>query len=121
MDVFKFDSTERSCVYPFYKSSCNFKWKVTLLLIGDEEKWHYICIKKLTGVLRKFNNSTFLCPNCYKQMYRESEFHKHSLICESAGNIVEEMPKDPVMKFKNFKNRQRNAVTIYAGMCYISL
>lgn len=124
--MFRFDSQEKTFIFPFYKSPFKFQQRVDLLLIGNDKKWHYICIKNLKAILRwkgKHKGKIIICPNCYKRVFEESEFTKHQLVCKSIDdtNPVEEMPKDTKMKFKNFKYRQRNAITIYAGTLIKSL
>jgi hypothetical protein len=118
--VFKFDPKEDTCIYPFYQSTYNFKRQVNLLLIGDEVKWHYIYIKSLKTLLMKktkhYGKSAFICTKCYKQTNDEKIFSEHVLICTSEKRVIEEMPEDTTLKFRNFKNRQRNAITIYAGV-----
>ena len=45
------------------------KNQVTLLMITDGEKWHYLAVKSLSALFRGVtgnNNGDFYCLNCFK-------------------------------------------------------
>ena len=114
----KFDKREKTCIYPYYISPYKYAKRINLLVIGDDKCWHYIYIKSLETLLAgktKHRRKAFVCPRCHKQTTIEKVFIEHMLICESDTKQLEVMPEDTIMKFKNFQNRQRNAVTVYAG------
>ena len=64
-----------------YKSKHNLtrEKQVILLMITDGEKWHYIAVKRLSGLLRGItgnNNDDFYCLNCF-HTYKTKNNLKH--------------------------------------------
>lgn len=118
MNVYKYDTGAKSCIYPFYLSSYSFEKCVNLLLLEDGVTWHYVLIKSLNTILKgkTKRHNIFVCSNCYKKTVSENVFKKHMMICNTSTKQIEEMPKDTILKFRNFKYRQRNAITVYAGI-----
>ena len=55
-----------------YKSKCNLarEHQIILLIITDDgENWHYLCVKKLSSLLRGISsnhNGEVCCMNCFK-------------------------------------------------------
>ena len=65
-----------------YKSKYNLNRKnqVTLLMITDGEKWHYLAVKSLSALFRGItgnNNGEFCYLNCFQSYTTESKFKKH--------------------------------------------
>ena len=71
--------------------------QVILVMITDGEKWHYIAVKRLSGLLRGItgnNNSDFYCLNCFHAYRTENKLEKHKKICESHDFCHVEMPNE---------------------------
>ena len=81
---------------PFQKKTKHLQYKskhnntrekqVNLLVITDNEKWHYITIKSISGLFRAIasnNNGDFYCLNCFHSDRTKKVLSKHSLICNN--------------------------------------
>ena len=65
-----------------YKSKYNLNRKnqVTLLMITDGEKWHYLAVKSLSALFRGItgnNNGEFYYLNCFQSYTTDNTFKKH--------------------------------------------
>ena len=62
------------------KYNLNRKNQVTLLMITDGEKWHYLAVKSLSALFRGItgnNNGEFYYLNCFQSYTTDSTFKKH--------------------------------------------
>ena len=64
-----------------YKSKQNFKREnqVTLLVITDGKKWHYLAVKSVQALLRgitSYHNGDFYCLNCFHVYRTEKKSQK---------------------------------------------
>ena len=71
-----------------YKSKQNLTCdkQVILLMITDGEKWHYLVVKNLSGLLRGITSShqgDFYCSNCFRSYRTRKKFEVHKKICEN--------------------------------------
>ena len=69
-----------------YKSKYNNKRnnQVTLLMITDNEKWHYLSVKSLPALLRGItsnHNGDFYCLNYFHSYGTKNKLRKHEKIC----------------------------------------
>ena len=74
-------------IYPAHVSKHNSSWEkqVVLLMIPNEEGWHYITMKKLPLLLREITSKhqgNFYCLNCH-----------HSFATEKHVNIMKKYVK----------------------------
>ena len=68
--------------------------QVILLMIGNGEKWHYIAVKNLPGLLRKITLShkeDFYCLNCFRSYRTKNKLEVHKKICENHDYCYVEM------------------------------
>ena len=91
-----------------YKSKYNLKCKnqVILLTITDGKKWHYLAVKKLSGlfkVIRSKHDRDFYCFNCFHSYTTKNKLKKHENICKNHDYCYVEMPNED-KKTKNTKN-----------------
>ena len=80
-----------------YKSKYNLTCdkQVILLMITDGEKWHYLVVKNLPGLLRGITSShhgDFYCLNCFRSYRTRNKFEAHKKICENHDYCHVEMP-----------------------------
>ena len=80
-----------------YKSKHNLicDKQVILLMITDGEKWHYLVVKKLPGLLRGTTSSHhggFYRLNCFRSYRTRNKFEAHKKICENHDYCHVEMP-----------------------------
>ena len=71
-----------------YKSKYNLNRKnqVILLMITEGEKWHYLAVKRLSGLFRGItgnNNGDLYCLNCFQSYTTENKLKKHKKVCEN--------------------------------------
>ena len=80
-----------------YKSKQNLTCdkQVILLMITDDEKWHYLTVKNLPGLLRGITSNhqgNFYCLNCLRSYRTRNKFEVHKKICENHDYCNIEMP-----------------------------
>ena len=80
-----------------YKSKNNLtqERQITLLMISDGQKWHYLVVKNLSGLLRGITSNhkgDFYCLNCFHSYRTENKLEAHKKICENHGYCHVEMP-----------------------------
>ena len=69
-------------IRPAYISKYNYKRdnQVILLMITDNEKWHYLAVKNISGLLRGITSNhdgDFYCLNCFHSYTTEKKLKKH--------------------------------------------
>ena len=89
-----------------YKSKNNLTCdkQVILLMITDGEKWHYLTVKNLPGLLRGITSThkeDFYCSNCFQSYRTLNKLKVHKKICENHDYCHLEMP-----------NKDNNIITI---------
>ena len=58
--------------------------QVILLMITDGEKWHYLALKNLSGLLKGItstNEKDFYCLNCFHSYRTKNKLEEHKKIC----------------------------------------
>ena len=71
-----------------YKSKNNLtqEKQIILLMIRDCQKWHYLVVKNLSGLLRGITSNhkeDFYCLNCFHSYRTENKLESHKKICEN--------------------------------------
>ena len=71
-----------------YKSKNNLtrEKQVILLMISNDQNWHYLVVKKLPGLLRGITSThkeDFYCLNCCHSYRTENKLEAHKKICEN--------------------------------------
>ena len=80
-----------------YKSKNNStqKKQIILLMISDGQKWHYLVVKNLSGLLRGITSNhkeDFYCLNCFHSYRTENKLESYKKICENHDYCHVEMP-----------------------------
>ena len=80
-----------------YKSKNNLtqEKQIILLMTSDGQKWHYLVVKNLSGLLRGItsnNKEDFYCLNCFHSYSTENKLESHKKICENHDYCHVEMP-----------------------------
>ena len=106
-----------------YKSKQNFTChkQVILLMITDGEKWHYLTVKNLSGLLRGITSShkeDFYCLNCFCSYRTRNKLEVHKKICENHDYCHVEMPtKDNNMiKYNQGEKSIKLPFVVYADL-----
>ena len=106
-----------------YKSKHNLirEKQAILLIISNGEKWHYLTVKNLSGLLRGItsnHNADFYCLNCFCAYSTKNKLEKHKKICENHDYCHVEMPtKDNnIIKYNRGEKSIKMPFTIYADL-----
>ena len=107
--------------------------QVVLLMITDGEKWHYLAVTRLSGLLRGVtsnNNGDFDCLNCFCSYRTKNKLDLHKKVCENRDYCQVEMPnKDNNTIEFNQRDYGKAPFVIYADLeclleeistCYIN-
>ena len=75
-------------IHVAYKSRYNLtrEKQVILLMISNGENWHYLAVKKLSGLLREITSNhkeDFYCLNCFCAYSTKNKLEEHKKICEN--------------------------------------
>ena len=109
-------------IRPARISKYNFKRdnQVVLLMITNNEKWHYLAVKNISMLLRGVtsnHNGDFYCLNCFHSYRTLKKLKKHAKVCQDHdfcnvimpdrnNNILKYDPKKkPIRSFKCFLHR----------------
>ena len=94
--------------------------QVILLMISNGEKWDYLTVKNLSGLLRGItsnHNADFYCLNCFCSYSTKNKLEKHKKICENHDYCHVEMPtKDNIIKYNRGEKPIKMPFTIYANL-----
>ena len=79
-----------------YRSKHNNKRKkqVILLMIGDGEKYHYLAVTNLSGLLQGNSSNhrgDFYCLNCFNSYTTKNKLKEHEEICNNHNSYRIEM------------------------------
>ena len=106
-----------------YRSKYNLTYnkEIIVLMITDGEKWHYLVVKNLSGLLRGItsnHNADFYCLNCFCSYSTKNKLEKHKKICENHDYCHVEMPtKDNnIIKYNHGEKSIKIPFTIYADL-----
>ena len=95
--------------------------QIILLIITDGEKWHYLTVKNLFGLLRGITSNhagDFYCLNCFCAYSTKNKFEAHKKICENHDYCHVEMPtKDNnIIKYNHGEKSMKLPFVIYADL-----
>ena len=106
-----------------YKSKQNLTCdkQVILLMITDGEKWHYLTVKNLPGLLRRITSNhqgNFYCLKCFLSYRMRNKFEVHQKICENYDYCNIEMPtKDNnIIKYNQGEKSIKLPFVVYADL-----
>ena len=81
-----------------YKSNykLNRENQVTLLMITDGQKWHYLVVKSLSALYRGITSNhkeDFYCLNCFHSYSTKEKLENHKKVYENHDYCYVEMPE----------------------------
>ena len=90
-------------------------------MITDGEKWHYLTVKNLSGLLRGITSAhygDFHCLNCFRSYRTKSKLELHKKICENHDYCKVEMPArdNNIIKYDHGENSMKVTFVIYADL-----
>ena len=110
-------------IYVAYKSKQNLtrENQIILLMITDGEKWHYLTVKNLSGLLRGITSNHkegFYCLNCFCAHSTKNKLEAHKNICENHDYCHVEMPtKDNnTIKYNEGEKSIKLPFVVYADL-----
>ena len=106
-----------------YRSRYNLTYEeqIILLMIPDGEKWHYLTVKNLPGLLRGITSThygDFHCLNCFRSYRTKSKLELHKKICENHDYCKVEMPAkgNNIIKYNHGEKSMKVPFVIYADL-----
>ena len=106
-----------------YKSKNNLtrEKQIILLMISDGQKWHYLVVKSLSGLLRGITSNhkeDFYCLNCFHSYSTENKLEAHKKICEDHDYCHVEMPtkNNNIIKYNHGEKSIKLPFVIYADL-----
>ena len=106
-----------------YKSKYNLNRKnqVTLLMITDGEKWHYLAVKNLPALFRGItgnNNGDFYCLICFQSYITEINLKNIKKVCENHDYCSVEMSEkdNKILKCNHGEKSMKVPFIIYADL-----
>ena len=95
--------------------------QVILLMITDGEKWHYLAVKNLPGLLKGITSThekDLYCLNCFHSYRTKNKLESHKKICENYDYCHVEMPtKDNnIIKYNHGEKSMKVPFIIYADL-----
>ena len=113
--------TKKICLA--YKSKHNLtrENQVILLMITNGEKWQYLAVKNLSGLLRGVTgnqNGDFYCLNCFRECTTKNKLETHKKICENRDYCHVEMPNEDnkITKYNHGEKSMKVPFIIYADL-----
>ena len=93
-------------------------------MITDGEKWHYLAVKNLPGLLkgiRPTHEKDFYCLNCFHCYRTKSKLESHKKICENHDYYHVEMPTkgNNIIKCNHGEKSMKVPFIIYANLEYL--
>ena len=106
-----------------YKSKNNLthERQIILLMISDGQKWHYLVVKNLSGLLRGITSNhkeDFYSLNCFHSYRTENKLEAHKKICENHDYCHVEMPtkNNNITKCNHGEKSMKLLFVIYADL-----
>ena len=106
-----------------YKSKHNLtreKQKI-LLMISNGENWHYLVVKRLSGLLTGITSNhkeEFYCLNCFHSYRTKNKLEAHKKICENCDYCRVEMPtkNNNTIKYNHGEKSIKLPFVVYADL-----
>ena len=106
-----------------YKSKNNLtqERQIILLMISDGQKWHYLVVKNLSGLLRGIasnHKEDFYCLNCFHSYSTENKLEAHKKIFGNYDYCDIEMPakNNNIIKYNHGEKSMKLPFVIYADL-----
>ena len=110
-------------IHVAYKSMHNLTCdkQVILLMISNDENWHYLTVKDLPGLLRGITSNhkeDFYCLNCFRSYRTKNKLEEHKKICENHNYCNVEMPtKDNnIIKYNQGEKSIKLPFVVYSDL-----
>ena len=115
---------ENKLVFPIYISDQKFEDSIDLLLLIDDDKSHYVCIKDFDRFMfhkTKNKNKKWFCRSCLQCFSSENVLIKHKENCLSINGKQSVKLEKGIIEFENYFKRIQVPFKIYADFeCNLS-
>ena len=108
---------ENKPVFPTYISDQKFENSMALLLVTDDDKLHYRCIKDFDRLMfdkTKNKNKTYFCKSCLQYFSSKSVLTERKKVCLSINVAQSVTLEKGAIEFKNYFKQIPFAFEIYA-------
>ena len=90
-------------------------------MITDSEKWHYLAVNNLSGLLRGVagnHNGECYCLNCFLAYTTKNKLETHKKIYETRDYCYVEMPNEDneIIKYNHGEKSMKAPFIIYADL-----
>ena len=90
-------------------------------MITDNEKWHYLAVKNVSGLLRGItsnHNGDFYCLNCLHSYTTEKRLKRHERTCKDHDFCYVKMPNEnnKILKYNPGEKSLKHPFNIYADL-----
>ena len=90
-------------------------------MITENEKWHYLAVKNIFGLLRRITSNhdgDFYCLKCFHSYTTEKKLKKHQSICRNHDFGYVKMPDENnnILKYNPGEKSLKHSVIIYADL-----
>lgn len=104
-------------ISPLHITENKMKNHTNLLLINKDGNYHYCLINNLSRLVshqvKKWNARIFICDRCLNYFYSEEKLKFHDGICENINKCRIIMPKEKIIKFKDYSHQLFNPFIVY--------
>ena len=92
-----------------------------LLMITDDEKWHYLAVKSLSALLKGITSNRkgdFYCLNCLRAYTAKDRLEEHKNVRENHDYCDVEMPEEDnkILKYNQGEKSMKVPLIIYADL-----
>ena len=108
---------ENKLVFPIYVSDQKFENASDLLLVIDENKSHYVCIKYFERFMfhkTKNKNKKYFCKSCLQCFSSKNVLTKHKEVCLSINGAQSVRLEKGTIGFENYFKQIPRPFKIYA-------
>ena len=100
------------------KNNLTYDKQIILLMITNGEKWHYLTVKNLPGLLRGITSNHCGDLNCFRSYRTKSKLELHKKICENHDYCKVEIPTkgNNIIKCNHGEKSMNVSFVIYADL-----
>ena len=95
--------------------------QIILLMISDSQKWHYLVVKNLSGLLKRITSNhkeDFHCLNCFHSYTTKNKLAAHKKMCENHDYCCIEMPtkNNNIIKYYHGEKSMKLPFVLHADL-----
>ena len=95
--------------------------QIILLMISNDENWHYLTVKNLPGLFRgrtSAHKEDFYCLNCFRSYRTKNKLEAHKKICENHDycNVEMRTRDNNTIKYNQGEKSIKLLFVVYADL-----